>query len=93
MRSRREGRRSTAIDSVLVMNQQIPLHVRCYSGHTYPQRPESFTIGEREHSVQDVLKTWREPGKLFFRVITEEGLAFTLEYDEAGDVWRLANGG
>ncbi len=67
--------------------------VRTYSGHTYAQRPESFTIGEREYSVQEVLKTWREPGKLFFRVTTEEGPTFTLEYDEAGDTWRLANGG
>lgn len=69
------------------------VQVRTYSGHTYAQRPESFTMGGREYSVKEVARTWREPGKLFFQVITEEGLTFILEYDDAGDTWRLAKGG
>lgn len=69
------------------------VQVRTYSGHTYAQRPESFAIEGREHQVREVLKTWREPGKVFFRVATEEGLVYTLEYDEANDSWRLADGG
>jgi len=75
----------------MIEGQQI--QVCCYSGHTYAQRPVSFTTDEREYRVQEVLRTWREPGRALFRVATEEGLAFTLEYDEAGDSWRLLNGG
>ena len=31
------------------MNKEIPsLHVACYAGHTYPQRPVSFTWQEIE---------------------------------------------
>lgn len=69
------------------------MQVRTYSGHTYAQRPESFTMGEQEYSVKEVVRTWREPGLVLFQVTTDEGLTFTLEYQETGDTWRLANGG
>jgi hypothetical protein len=67
------------------------VQVRTYSGHTYAQRPLSFTLGEREHQVKEVLKAWREPGAACFRVLTEEGLTFTLAYQEAKDQWRLGD--
>jgi hypothetical protein len=75
------------------MKRQIPIQVRTYSGHTYAQRPESFTMSEQEYSVKEVVRTWREPGLVFFQVTTDEGLTFTLEYQETGDIWRLASGG
>ena len=74
------------------MNDSL-LTVRCYSGHTYAQRPVSFRVGESEYRVLSIQKTWREPGRVSFTVTTEEGPAFTLEYDEASDTWRLAGGG
>lgn len=77
----------------MVSERSRQVIVRTYSGHTYPQRPLSFTLGDREHRVREVLRTWREPGRVLFRVATEEGLTFTLEYDEANDSWRLADGG
>jgi len=53
----------------------------------------SFVLSEREYHVREVLRTWREPSKVFFSVSTEEGLTCTLQYNEANDVWRLADGG
>ncbi|MDP2727873.1 MAG: hypothetical protein Q8P59_10060 [Dehalococcoidia bacterium] len=65
------------------------VQVRCYSSHTYAQRPVSFVLEGREYRVQDVLRTWREPRRALFRVSTEEGLVFNLEYDEVDDIWWL----
>lgn len=69
------------------------IRVSCYSSHTYAHRPVSFVLDEREYQVREVKRTWREPGKVLFTVTTEDGPAFTLEYDEPEDIWRLADGG
>lgn len=74
------------------MNGGRKVEVRCYSGHTYAQRPVAFYLEGEEYQVKEVLKTWREPRRVLFSVATAEGRAFTLAYDEGNDDWHLANG-
>ena len=65
------------------------IEVRCYSGHTYAQRPESFLWQGREHKISKIEGEWLEPGKKFFRVITKDEKLFELCYNEAQDKWWL----
>jgi len=65
--------------------------VKCYSGHTYAQRPESFFWQDKEHKVSRIEKEWLEPGKRFFRVTTEYEKLFELCYNETLDQWWIIN--
>lgn len=47
------------------------IEVKCYSGHTYAERPESFFWQDKEHKISKIEEEWLEPGKKFFRVTTE----------------------
>ena len=63
------------------------IQVRCYSGYTYAQEPQSFTWQDTEYKVAEIEKEWREPGRTFFRVTTDSGKSFELCYNEASDRW------
>jgi len=63
------------------------LKVKCYSGHTYAERPRSFLWQETEYKVEKIEKEWREPGRKLFKVTTEQGKSFELCYNEANDQW------
>jgi len=65
------------------------IQVKCYSGHTYAQRPQSFIYMDKEHKISRIEKEWLEPGKRFFRVTTEDEKLFELCYNEAQDQWWL----
>jgi len=67
------------------------IEVKCYSGHTYAQRPESFFWQDKEHKVSRIEQEWLEPSKRFFRVITEDEKLFELCYNETQDQWWLIN--
>ncbi len=62
--------------------------VRCYSGHTYAERPLSFSWRGEEVAVEKVLAAWREPAGPAFRVCTAHG-DFVLLYQEEADRWWL----
>jgi len=63
------------------------VQVRCYSGHTYAERPSSFIWELIEQKVKTVEKEWREPGEKRFRVRTEDDRTFDLSYNEQRDNW------
>jgi hypothetical protein len=65
------------------------VEVKCYSGRTYAERPQSFFWQDREFKVLDIEKEWLEPGNRFFRVVTEGEKVFELCYNVAQDEWRL----
>ncbi len=64
------------------------VEVRCYSGHSYAGRPQSFTWQGQEVAVEEVLATWREPAGPVFRVRTALGVV-VLAYEEQADRWEL----
>jgi hypothetical protein len=67
------------------------IQVKCYSGHTYAQRPESFLWQDKKYKITQVENEWLEPGKRFFRVVTEDEKVFQLCYNETQDQWWLIN--
>lgn len=65
------------------------VEVSCYSGHTYPERPESFRWRDREFRVAEVESAWRQPDGNCFRVRTGDNKRFTLCYNVAKGRWSL----
>ena len=65
----------------------ISVQVTCYSGHTYPERPQSFTWEGQIQRVEKVEKEWREPGWKHFMVCTEKDRRFELCYYEEAGRW------
>jgi len=65
------------------------LKVNCYSGHTYAERPRSFLWEGIEYEVEEIEKSWQEPGKRYFKVRTRGDKLFQLCYDETEKQWSL----
>ena len=61
------------------------IKVSCFSGHTYAQRPVSFTFENKDHKVAEILKEWIQPEGKCFEVKTETNKTFKLCYNEAQD--------
>lgn len=61
--------------------------VECYAGHAYPTEPRAFTFRGKRRIAERVERTWRTPGALWFRVITDQGETFTLAYYEDEYAW------
>ena len=68
------------------MNQ---LEVRCYSGHTSAERPESFRWQGVAYRVDQLEEAWQEPGKRCFLVLAGGRKRFRLCYNVAEGRWSL----
>lgn len=66
--------------------------VECYAGYAYPEWPRAFEVGGRRYNVARVERRWRTPAGVAFRVRTEEGRRFTLEYHEPAGCWSAKPG-
>jgi len=67
------------------------IHVECYSGSRYAERPVSFDFFGRKHLVEAIVEEWRSPSALHFSVKTKEDERFELKYDERSDEWSIIN--
>ena len=65
------------------------LEVRCYSGHTYAERPEFFRWNGVEYLIEEIEEAWREPGKSWFRVRVGDNKRFKLCYNKTKEQWSL----
>ena len=65
------------------------LKVNCYSGYTYAERPKSFEWQGIEYEVEEIEKSWQEPGKRYFQVRTTDTRLFKLCYNETDKQWSL----
>jgi len=65
------------------------LEVKCYSGHTYAERPRSFRWEGIEYDVEKIEKSWQEPGEKHFQVRTGDNKLFHLCYNERQRRWSL----
>lgn len=63
--------------------------VKCYSGHTFAQRPMSFLWQDKEYNISHIEEEWQEPGKKFFKVRTEDNKIFELCYNNFHDEWLI----
>jgi hypothetical protein len=65
------------------------LAVECYAGYKANERPLAFSLGERRHTVEEVLDRWYGPGATYFRVRSDDGNIYILQHDVERDVWTL----
>ena len=65
------------------------VEVNCYSGHTYAERPRSFRWQGIEYEIQEIEKSWQEPGERHFQVRTKDNKLFQLGYNEREKGWSL----
>ncbi len=56
--------------------------VQCYAGYKGEQEPQRFLLGEHWLKVEGILKAWREPAAVFFRVRASDGRIYILRRDE-----------
>ena len=65
------------------------IKVNCYSGHTYAERPKSFVWEGVQYEVEEIEKSWQEPGEKHFLVRTKDNKSFKLSYNESQQQWTL----
>lgn len=65
------------------------IHVECYSGSRYGERPISFTLRGDRYVVRTVDNSWRTPSALHFQVRTEDNQLYELVYHEEADAWSV----
>ena len=65
------------------------LKVSCYSGHTYAEEPRSFEWQGVAYEVDEIEKTWQEPGERHFQVRTGDNKLFKLCYNEVEKQWSI----
>lgn len=63
--------------------------VECRSEAAYAERPVAFIWQGERREVIEILKHWRAPQGIGFRVSTREESVFDLLYNEALDVWSI----
>ena len=63
--------------------------VECHAGYTYAERPTALYWGGKRLSVVEIIEGQRTPTGRYFRVSTEDDLAFELIYDEDCDIWQV----
>lgn len=64
-----------------------PTQVETYSSYAYAVEPRAFAIEGARHAVAEVLRAWKTPGQVHFRVRDEHERLFELIYDEMNDQW------
>lgn len=62
--------------------------VRCLAGYRANEKPVSFLVNGREIKILTILKSWREPDHLCFKVETEHRKVYELRYHEYEDSWH-----
>ena len=65
--------------------------ITCYSGHTFAERPVSFSWHSTSHEVEEIEQSWLEPGERCFLVRTRDNKSFKLCYNEVTDKWQITD--
>jgi hypothetical protein len=63
--------------------------VRCLAGSRADERPIAVLVEGKEIEIRAILKSWREPDYLYFRVETGNGRTFELRHHEHADYWEM----
>ena len=67
------------------------IHVDAYSGYRSNERPQRFALEDNTYEITTVQDRWYEPDAEYFKVLTTEGKAYVLRYDQEQDEWTLVN--
>ena len=63
--------------------------VECRSDTEYPERPVAIYLQGERLEIDRILSRWRTPEGKWFRVVTNDGEAHELFYDESRDEWFI----
>jgi len=66
----------------------MDVRVECRSESSYAGRPIAVHWQDQRLEVLEVLASWREPGRIYYRVRLEPEQIFELAYDEDNDNWQ-----
>ena len=65
----------------------MDIQVECYAGYKADETPLCFYLGERKIKVIEIIKQWRTPDYLFFKISGDDGQIYILRTD--GIIWSL----
>jgi len=66
-----------------------PVTVECFSSDNYASKLTAFSLEGERYLVMGPVIEWRTPGAKHFRVRTEAGEIFELQYNEVDDEWTI----
>jgi hypothetical protein len=67
----------------------VSITVECYAGSKAEEYPLRFQLDGRTHEVKSTEDRWLTPGCRCFKVLTEDGNVYVLQYEEVLDTWNL----
>jgi hypothetical protein len=71
------------------MGNHVSVHVECYSGHEYAERPMALYWEDERLQVTDVESSWITPEGKAFQVRLEDGRVCVLTYSSLTDDWSI----
>lgn len=63
--------------------------VKTYSGYKADERPISFSIGNLNIEIINIIDRWIDPECDYFRVRGEDGKAYTMIHNRDRDAWHM----
>lgn len=75
------------------VDEQITIHVECYSGYRGEETPVRFVVGEHKVEVTDIVDRWIAPDHRYFKVTGDDGFTYLLRHDVWDERWCLAGEG
>jgi hypothetical protein len=61
--------------------------VECHAGYRGDETPRRFCLDGQTIEIAEVLRRWREPDAVLFRVQSVSGRVYVLRRDERTGVW------
>jgi hypothetical protein len=79
--------------SVLRDNNEMKLHVECYSGTKADQRPVRFRLDDREYLVEEILDQWYGPEHIVFKLRADDNNFYILRHRASlpDEEWELVS--
>lgn len=63
--------------------------VECLASSSYPGKPLALKWEGQRLKIVKILAQWRTPTGIYFRVHTNDGQEFELNYREANNEWQI----
>lgn len=73
-----------------------PISVTCYSGYKGEEAPRSFIYENKSREICEIMERWCEKPlsgiglRRFFKVKADDGMFYTIYYDEDLNIWFLS---
>ena len=70
-------------------SKYIKIEVAAYSGYKANERPLYFVVDQQKFQVAKVLDRWYGQDYDYFKVLADDGQAYTLKWHRYLDVWFI----